>query len=307
MQGALVSGESELHGIQFKDGWVWYSARGAIKKARDTDGDGRADERVTVISGLPSGGGHSFRSVLVTGDAIYTSIGDSSNATDETNTERQKIWRFNPDGSGKTLFASGIRNTEKLRMRPGTNEIYGADHGSDGWGAPLGEGNGVQPFTDVIPPDEFNRYSAGGFYGHPFLIGDRIPRFEYINRPDIVALAQSTTIPTWKFGAHWAPNGWTFISQRLNGRGFGRGDAICALHGSWNSSVRVGYRIERLMFDPALGTIMGAQPLVLLARDGQVLGRPVDVAEDPSGDGVVFSDDGTGRLYRVRAVRGDEF
>ena len=47
-----------------------------------------------------------IRSVLVTTDTIYTSIGDSGNATDQTDTERQKIWKFRTDGSGKELFVS---------------------------------------------------------------------------------------------------------------------------------------------------------------------------------------------------------
>ncbi|RYG85323.1 hypothetical protein EON77_05760, partial [bacterium] len=110
---------------------------------------------MTVLTNLPSGGGHWMRSILVTPTALYTSIGDSSNASDETATDRQKIWRFNLDGTGKTLFASGLRNTEKLRVRPGTTTIYGADHGSDNWAASYGEVGGQQPFTDVNPPCEF--------------------------------------------------------------------------------------------------------------------------------------------------------
>ena len=34
-------------------------------------------------------------------------------------------------GGDKKLFVSGIRNTEKLLVRPGTEEIWGMDHGSD--------------------------------------------------------------------------------------------------------------------------------------------------------------------------------
>lgn len=299
---AFVSGVPELHSLQFRDGWLWFTGKGFVKRARDTDGDGVADEVVTVLAGLPSGGGHSFRSLLVTDDAIYTSIGDSSNATDETNTERQKIWRFNLDGSAKTLFASGIRNTEKLRLRPGpggvlTDEIYGADHGSDGWGANLGEGNGRQPFTDVIPPDEFNRYEQGKFYGHPFVIGDRIPRFEYMNRSDIVSLGVATTIPAWKFGAHNAPNGFAFSSVLSNLSTFGN-DAYVALHGSWNSTVKVGYGIQRVMFDTAYGTPFGGQTMVSCLEGQNVLGRPVDVVEDPNG-GLLWTDDMTGRVYRL--------
>ncbi len=297
----FLSGVSTVHGLDFEEGWLWFSQSGAIKRARDTDGDGDADEVVTVLNNLPSGGGHWMRSILVTPTAFYTSIGDSSNASDESVTERQKIWRFNLDGTGKTLFASGLRNTEKLRVRPGTTAIYGADHGSDNWGAAYGEVGGGQPFTDVNPPCEFNLYEEGKFYGHPFVVGDRVPRSEYANRSDLVTLGAATQIPAWKFGAHWAPNGFAFVGAGDNTKAFGN-DAVVALHGSWNSSVPVGYRIERILFDSAFGKPYGSLPLVITVRDGVVLGRPVDVAEDPTG-GFLFSDDGTGRIYRVTLAR----
>ena len=37
-------------------------------------------------------------------------------------------------GKDKKLWCSGIRNTEKLVIRPGTDEIWGMDHGSDWFG-----------------------------------------------------------------------------------------------------------------------------------------------------------------------------
>ena len=39
-----------------------------------------------------------------------------------------------------------------------------------------------------------------------------------------------------------------------------------------------------------------------LGKDGGVLGRPVDVVEEPSGD-LLFSDDGTNRIYRISKVK----
>ena len=146
-------------------------------------------------------------------DAIYTGIGDSGNITDLRDSEREKIYRFDKEGGSKHLFSSGIRNTEKLRFRPGTQEIWGADHGSDWFGEPLGDKQGRQAITDDNPPDEFNRYVDGGFYGHPFIVGMRVPRIEYQNRPDIVEPAQKTIVPEWCFGAHFATNAFTFLTK----------------------------------------------------------------------------------------------
>lgn len=293
----FVTKKPWVHGMHYYDGWLWFTQSGAIWKARDTDGDGKADEEVKVVDGLPSGGGHWWRSIVVTPSGFYTSIGDSGNINDETSTDRQKIWKFSLDGTNKTLFSSGLRNTEKLRLRPGTDEVWGADHGSDAYGQTLGEKPPNQPFTDDVPPCEFNLYVQGGFYGHPFIVGDGLPRLEFKDRPDFLELAKKTISPEWCLGAHWAPNGWNFITS--DALGF-KGDALIACHGSWNSSVKVGYRIERIMFDELTGRPTGRQKLVGLLRDNEVLGRPCDIAEAPDGS-IYFSDDFKGRIYRITA------
>jgi len=292
----FITNKPTVHGMHYVDGWLWFTQSGVIWKARDTDGDGKAEEEVRVLDGLPSGGGHWWRSILVTPSAFYTSIGDSGNLTDELATDRQKIFKFNLDGSNKRRFASGLRNTEKLRLRPGTEEVWGADHGSDQYGQSFGESPSNQPITDHVPPCEFNLYQEGQFYGHPFIVGDGIPRLEFKDRPDLLQWAAGATSPAWLLGAHWAPNGWTFVSSKAMGY---QGDAIIACHGSWNSSVKVGYRVERILFDPLTGRPMGRQKLVgTLGKNEEVLGRPCDVAEAPDGS-LFFSDDFKGRIYRI--------
>ena len=120
----------------FHDGWLWFSQSTSIGKARGMNDDGSAEEVVTVIAAgkLPGLGGHWWRSILVDDDGFYTSIGDSSNLSDQTSTDRQKIWHFDLEGDNKKLFCTGIRNTEKLLYRPGTKELWGCDHGSDNFG-----------------------------------------------------------------------------------------------------------------------------------------------------------------------------
>lgn len=288
--------KSTVHGMHYFDGWLWFTQSGVVWKARDIDGDGKADEEIKVTDDLPSGGGHWWRSILVTPDGFYTSIGDSHNISDERDTERQKIWHFNLDGTGKRLFASGLRNTEKLRLRPGTDEVWGADHGSDNYGQSFGEKRGNQPFTDRLPPCEFNYYTDGGFYGHPFIVGPGLPRLEYKDRPDFLELANKAIPPAWSIGPHWAPNGWTFAKYDALGL---KGDAIIACHGSWNSTIRMGYRVERILFDDLTGKVIGSQMLVsCLTDDHEVLGRPCDVAEAPDGS-LFFSDDSRRRIYRL--------
>ncbi|MBN9504158.1 MAG: hypothetical protein BGO01_16100 [Armatimonadetes bacterium 55-13] len=295
--GEFTTGHRTVHGMHFYNGWLWFTESGAIFKGRDTNGDGKADETVTVLDNLPKGG-HWWRPIFVTPNGFFTSIGDSGNINDETNTDRQKVWFYSLDGKTRKLWASGLRNTEKYRYRPGTTELYGADHGSDWFGKPIGDANGKQPVTDLNPPCEFNLYVEGGFYGHPFITGNKVPRIEFQNRPDIIDLADKTIVPAWSFGGHYAPNGFCFMSK--NGLGTDLvGDALVAHHGSWNSLKKVGYQVERVCFDKVTGKPYGSQMLVgTLSKSGDVLGRPVDCVEAPDGS-VFFSDDHGGKIYRI--------
>ncbi len=247
-----------VHGMCWHDGALWFSTAGSIFKAEDTDSNGIANNVTEVISNLPSGGAHWWRSVLVTDNHVFTSVGDSGNINDEEATDRQKVWRFNHSGNDKTLWSSGVRNSEKLRLRPGTDEVWGVDHGSDSFGAEMGETAEAFPFTDHNPPDELNLYEQGKFYGHPFITGAMLPRPEHAKKEDIIAIASRTVAPRWKFGAHWAANSFTFIDPAINqkardaGNGFPvdhAGDLFVACRGSWNRSIRDGYMIARVMFD----------------------------------------------------------
>ncbi|MBL8745357.1 MAG: PQQ-dependent sugar dehydrogenase [Phycisphaerae bacterium] len=307
-RGTFSRNMKSVHGLCWANGWLWFTTSGVVWKARDLDGDGDHDELVEVTrdTTLSQGGNHWMRSILVTRTHFFTSIGDSGNITDESGTDRQKIWRFNLDGSGKTLFASGIRNTEKLRFRPGTEEIWGIDHGSDNFGKALGERTGsVQPVTDFNPPDELNKYVEGGFYGHPFITGYRLPRYEFRERRDIVDLAAKTVVPEWTFPAHSAANAFCFIDPEVNDRTHAfpadhNGDLFVACRGSWNRTVKIGYQICRVMFDPWTGAPYGMQTIVsTLDANGRTLARPVDCVQAPDGS-VLWSCDETNAVYRLR-------
>jgi len=287
--------------VLWYDGWLWYTESGAIFKLRDNNNDGVADEKVTVIpeGSLPSGGGHNWRPILILNGRIYTAIGDEGNINDLVNTEREKIWSFNLEGKDKKLWCSGIRNTEKLVVRPGTDEIWGMDHGSDWFGKQVGDQFGMQPITDYNPPGEMNKYVEGGFYGHPFIVGNRVPRYEYMNRKDIIELAAKTIVPEWCTGAHWAPNGMMFYT----GDQFPAdhiGDAFVSFHGSWNRSKKAGYEVDRVLFED--GKPYGEKAYVkFLSKDQEVLGRPVDVIQAADGS-LLISEDYNNIIYRLKYV-----
>ena len=296
----FVKGYPTIHGMYFYEGWLWFTQSGAIYRAMDSNHDGIADKVETVIpkGALPEGGGHWWRPVLIHNNRLYTAIGCSGNIAIDEGTDRQKIWSYDLKGGDKKLFVSGIRNTEKLVVRPGTDEIWGMDHGSDWFGGNLEKKStaGGQPITDMNPPDEMNHYVQDGFYGHPFIVGNRVPRYEYMDRPDIVELAAKTIIPEWATGAHWAPDAMVFYTGSQFPSEY-KNDAFVAFHGSWNRTQKAGYCVSRVLFDN--GHPYGSLKYVdFLTPDGKMLGRPVDVVVAPDGT-LLISDDFNNTIYRL--------
>src|SRR5436305_910038 len=105
--------------------------------------------------GLLRGGGHWTRDIVFSPDGkkIYVSIGSFSNVSDNAmEADRVRIFEVNPDGTGRTVFAWGIRNAVGIAFRPGTNELWMSTNERD----ELGE--------DLVP-DDISRVEAGGFYG----------------------------------------------------------------------------------------------------------------------------------------------
>jgi glucose/arabinose dehydrogenase len=295
--------KSIVQGMQFHDGWLWYAQLNAVSRARDTNGDGKADEDVPVLGPdqLPTGarGGHMWRALMIYKGRVYTLVGDETNATDEPidASERKKIWSFALDGTDKKLFASGIRNTEKLAVRPGTDEIWGVDHDVDmlGWKMEGDRKNG-QPITDHNPPAELNHYVEGGFYGHPWILGKAQPNLNFLNHPDLMKYARMTIIPEWTMAAHCAGNGMIFYTGNKIPQGYG--DAFVAQRGSWNATQKVGYCLSRILFED--GHPYGEQKMVNFLKNGtEVLGRPADCTQAPDGS-ILISDDTGHKVYRLR-------
>jgi glucose/arabinose dehydrogenase len=302
----FVKDKRSVQGMDVHDGWLYFSqaSEGSVSRARDTNGDGVADDVENIIPPrtLPTGGGHPFEGLLVTDKEIYVTSSDPTNMTEDINSPRKTIYVFDIDGKNKRVFCTGIRNTEKLRFRPGTTEIWGFDHGSDNFGKSFGERTAQeQPITDLNPPEELNHYVEGGFYGHPFITGTGVPRPEYSGRQDIVQLASKTTEPEWLVHAHWAVNGFTFLTKDYFGADH-KGDIFFASHGSWNSVKPVGAVIQRVMFDQVTGKPCGSMTIVDCGGDNSRRGRlarPVDVAEAPDGTLVFSVDEPAGMVYRI--------
>ena len=83
--------------------------------------------------------------------------------------------RYELDGCGETLYATGLRNAVGFDWQPGTGALYATDNGRDYLG-------------DDFPPCELNRIVEGGFYGWPIANGDRVPDpdFGAVKMPGVV-------------------------------------------------------------------------------------------------------------------------
>ncbi|MCS6913786.1 MAG: PQQ-dependent sugar dehydrogenase [Myxococcales bacterium] len=284
---ALLKGLVDPHGLDIHQG-VLYVAEGdaVLRVALDEERGELRGPPERIVRGLPRGGGHWTRSLVIGPDQhLYVSIGSSCNVCRERDPRRATIMRFALDGSGGRIYASGLRNAVGMAFQPGTGRLYATDNGRDLLG-------------DDFPPCELNLIEDGGFYGWPFANGNRVPD------PDLGAghereIAASRP-PVHSFPAHNAPLGLTFArGARLPPGWQGDRVALVALHGSWNRSRKSGYKVVALHLDER-GGIRQEDFLwgFLRDQDQSVSGRPVDVAIGPDG-AIYVSDDHAGAIYRI--------
>jgi len=284
----LVDGLDRPHGLDLDGSHLFIAEAGRIARF-DFEESGPGTARVAgvpvpIVEDLPEGGNHWSRTLRFGPDGdLYLSVGSSCNVCEESDPRRAAILRFEPDGSGGEIHARGLRNAVGFDWQPGTNELYATDNGRDLLG-------------DDFPPCELNRVEPGGFYGWPYANGDREPD------PDFgeghAAEIESSIPPAHGFASHNAPLGITFVRQSDPPADLDRA-ALVALHGSWNRTVKDGYKVVSLHWDES-GAIEERDFLTGFNLDGDVIGRPVDVAEGPDGAFYV-SDDYAGVVYRVAA------
>ena len=105
------------------------------------------------------------------------------------------------------------------------------------------------------------------------------------------------TAPAWKFKAHIAPVGLRFYQGKQFPAEY-KDQLFVAQHGSWNRTEPQGYRVVLVKFNQ--GKAISEQDFISgwLTKDGDVLGRPVDILTLPDGS-LLISDDKLGVIYKV--------
>jgi glucose/arabinose dehydrogenase/cytochrome c553 len=282
----LLGGLDRPHGFDFRDHQLFIGEGGAIARIDFTESGPDTitvvGSPVRIVEGIPSGENHWTRTLRFGPDGgLYLSVGSSCNVCEEPDPRRAAILRYEADGSGETIYASGLRNSVGFDWRPGTDELYATDNGRDLLG-------------NDYPPCELNRIERGGFYGFPVANGDRRPDPDF-GAGEEARIAASIP-PAHSFRAHNAPLGITFV-RHPDAPAWLQNAALVALHGSWNRTELDGYKVVSLHWD-AQDRIEERDFLTGFEIDGDVIGRPVDVAEGPDG-AIYVSDDYAGAIYRV--------
>jgi len=98
-------------------------------------GDGPLGMPRVLVDDLPDGSQHPYRTLTAGPDGdSYLAVGSQCNNCVETNPEAATVLRMRPDGSARTVYARGLRNTLGMAFNPVDRILYGFDHGSDGRG-----------------------------------------------------------------------------------------------------------------------------------------------------------------------------
>ncbi|HTK96687.1 MAG TPA: PQQ-dependent sugar dehydrogenase [Pseudomonadales bacterium] len=270
------------NGLDLLNGYLYVAEQGKVGRVRFDDVAGKVDGKYEiVIDGLPTGGNHWKKTIRFGPDGLlYLNVGSSCNVCMEEDDRRAAMLRYTPDGKFVDIYATGLRNSAGFDWRA-DGTLYATDNGRDLLG-------------DDFPPCELDQIRQGAFYGWPFANGDRVPD------PDLgagrEAVIDASIPPAFSFRAHNAPLGMVFLRSEKQLDEF-RGDALVALHGSWNRSRKDGYKVVALHW-AADGMISARDFLTGFLTDENVIGRPAEVTEAADGS-IYVSDDYANAVYRI--------
>ncbi len=304
-----------------------------ITLLRDTNGDGEADVRSVLLSGLRSPFGMALageRLYIANTDSIRSypysdgvlSIDDPGrHVADLPGGPINYHWTKNilatPDGtalyatvgSNSNIGESGLDNEQgraavwKVDIASGAGVLFAT-------GLRNPNGLALEPETGRLwttvnerdelgpdlPPDYLTAVTEGAFYGWPYsYFGRNVDTRVKPARPDLVATAIE---PDYALGAHTASLGLAFAPGGGLGDAFSEG-AFIGQHGSWNRSPPSGYKVVFIPFSE--GRPSGAMVDVLtgfLNERQEARGRPAGVSFGKDG-ALLVADDVGNVVWRV--------
>ena len=288
----FVTGLNMPHGMLALGNWFYVGNTDGVVRYPYKMGQTKIAGKPAKVLDLPAGG-HYTRNLIAdrAGKKIYVAVGSSSNidedGKDAKDPRRAAILQMNTDGSGMRVFAGGLRNPVGMDWEPATHNLWTVVNERDLLG-------------DDLVPDYLTSVKEGAFYGWPYsYFGQNEDSRKKGQRPDLVVRAIK---PDYALGAHTAALGLAFY----DGKSFPphyHGGAFIGMHGSWNRSKMVGYKVAFIPF--ANGKPAGPLEDVLtgfIADESkfEAYGRPVGVTVAPDGS-LLVADDSGGKVWRVSA------
>lgn len=283
----LIEGLDRPYGLAWWKDYLYVAETTSLKRYKydpKTVSVGSGEE---VVPMQDFGKGHWTRTVVFDpkGEKMYLGIGSESNVSPGEPERRAAISRYNPDGTGFELYATGTRNPTMIGFYPGTNTLWASVQERDALG-------------DDLAPDYFTHIQQGGFYGWPYAYFG--PNEDPRNKGMKPELVKRTIVPDVSLGAHTAVIDWEFYTGKQFPAKY-QGGAFVALHGSWNRAKRVGYSVVFIPFKggkPAGPTEDFLTGWRLDPDQRQVWGRPTGVFQMKDGS-LLISDDGGNKVWRI--------
>jgi len=294
LRETFLTGLNMPHGMLALGNWFYVGNTNSVVRYPYRAGQTKIDGKGEKILDLPVDG-HYTRNLIAdpAGKKIYVAIGSASNV-DEDNAwvkdqRRAGIVEINPDGSGARIFANGLRNPVGMDWEPKTKTLWTVVNERDLLG-------------DDLVPDYLTSVKEGAYYGWPFsYFGQNEDPRKKGQRPDLVAKAIK---PDYALGSHTASLGLAFYDGKILPQRY-HGGAFIGMHGSWNRSKMVGYKVAFLRFEN--GKPAGPLEDILtgfIADESkfEAYGRPVGVTVAPDG-ALLVADDSGGKVWRVTAKK----
>lgn len=279
----LAEGLNMPNGVAYKDGSLYVAE--ISKLTRFDDIDNRLEspgEGVVVYDDYPTDQHHGWKYIAFGPDGkLYVPVGAPCNICESKDEIYASITSMNPDGSGREIFAHGVRNTVGFTWDAEGN-MWFTDNGRDLLG-------------DNMPPCELNKATEPGLhFGYPYCHGGDIGDPEFGSKFP----CSDFVVPARKLGPHVAPLGLKFYTGDMFPADY-QGSLIIAEHGSWNRSKKIGYRLMQVKVENGQAVSYDVFVAGWLDDEAQeAWGRPVDVLllEDGS---LLVSDDKAGQIYRI--------
>ena len=298
-QSTLIEALNLPHGMLLLGKYLYVANTDALLRFPFEPGQTRIAAPGEKILAIPAGeqtnhwNNHWTRNVIASadGDKIYLTVGAGTNANENgvEHPERAAIWEINPDGSGKRLYATGLRNPVGIDLEPVSGDLWTTVNERDGLG-------------EDVPPDFMTRVVDGAFYGWPYVYYGTYPDpFHAQANPDKVAAAQKLArVPDLALGGHSVPLGLHFYRGSRFPEKYHRG-AFVARKGGVGRAEFLGYDVVFIPFENGVPTGVIERFLTGFIADrtlGTVHGRPVAIAELADGS-LVISDDAGNTVWRV--------